>query len=155
MLITGIPGSCSNWLTCILALETDDQQRAADIFLLLQTVDRFIDHYPADGGCDEGPNYWGRAGASLYENLELLYGATGGQIDVFHEPLIQEIGKFIYRAHIAEDYYLNFADASALVEPEALLVYLFGQRIGDPTMQAYGRLVDGQTTNSDPGTDGR
>ncbi len=139
------PWICSNWLTCILALETDDRQRAADIFLLLQTVDRFIDPYPADGGCDEGPNYWGRAGASLYENLELLYGATAGQIDVFQESLIQEVGKFIYRAHIAEDYYLNFADASALVEPEALLVYLFGQRIGDPVMQAYGTwLTDRQ-----------
>lgn len=139
------PWICSNWLTCILALETDDRQRAADIFLLLQTVDRFIDPYPADGGCDEGPNYWGRAGASLYENLELLYGATAGQIDVFQESLIQEIGKFIYRAHIAEDYYLNFADASALMEPEALLVYLFGQRIADPVMQAYGTwLTDRQ-----------
>ncbi len=132
------PWICSNWLVCILAIETDDQRRAEDIFLLLETVDRFIDAYPADGGCDEGPNYWGRAGASLYENLELLSGATAGQVDVFQEPLIQEIGKFIYRAHIAGDYYLNFADASALVEPEALLVYLFGQRIGDPVMQAYG-----------------
>lgn len=149
------PWICSNWLTCILAIEPDPLVRAESVFRLLQTLDRFIDSYPADGGCDEGPNYWGRAGASLYDNLELLHGATEGAIDVFEEPLIREIGRFVHRAHIADDYYLNFADASALVVPEAPLVYLFGRRIGDPEMQAFGQwLMDRQRIRTQGLNDG-
>ena len=29
----------------------------------------FLDGYAPDGGCDEGPSYWGRAGASLFDCL--------------------------------------------------------------------------------------
>lgn len=132
------PWICSNWLTCLLAIEKDAGRRAADLHLLLRTLDRFIDPYPRDGGCDEGPNYWGRAGLSLYDNLELLHGATGGALDVFDEDLVREIGRFIYRAHIGGDYFLNFADASALVWPEAALTLNFGVRIQDPDMVGFG-----------------
>ena len=38
---------------------------------IARSLDRFVDAYPDDGGCDEGPSYWGRAGASLFEALEL------------------------------------------------------------------------------------
>lgn len=139
------PWICSNWLTCILAVEDDVETRAEDVFRVLRTVDNFIDTYPEDGGCDEGPNYWGRAGASLFEDLELLYTASDGAVDVFGEPLIGEIGRFLHRAHIADSYYLNFADASALVEPEALLVHAYGSRIGDADMQSFARwLADRQ-----------
>ncbi len=132
------PWICSNWLACTLLLEADETRRQASVFKILRTVDNFIDPYPRDGGCDEGPSYWGRAGASLFDNLELLYSATNGEIDVYGEPLIQEIGRFIHRVHIAEDYYINFADAPALVYPDAMLVYQYGRRIGDEQMMALG-----------------
>jgi len=132
------PWICSNWLACTLLLEEDEARRQASVFKILRTVDNFIDPYPRDGGCDEGPSYWGRAGASLFDNLELLYSATNGAIDVYGEPLIQEIGRFIHRVHIADDYYINFADAPALVYPDAMLVYRYGLRIGDQEMAALG-----------------
>ncbi len=135
------PWICSNWLTCLLAIEEDPRRRAADVHRLLQTLDRFVVPYPRDGGCDEGPNYWGRAGLSLYDNLELLYGATQGQVDFFAEERVREIGRFIYRAHISEDYYLNFADASALVVPEAALTLNYGVRIADPEMIEFGKWL--------------
>ncbi|MEZ4725641.1 MAG: heparinase II/III family protein [Caldilineaceae bacterium] len=132
------PWICSNWLACTLLLEENEARRQESVFKILRTVDNFIDPYPRDGGCDEGPSYWGRAGASLFDNLELLYSATNGAIDVYGEPLIQEIGRFIHRVHIADDYYLNFADAPALVYPDAMLVYRYGLRIGDQEMAALG-----------------
>jgi hypothetical protein len=104
----------------------------------MQALDNFIDPYPSDGGCDEGPSYWGRAGASLFDCLELLYSASNGEIDVYGEPLIQEIGRFIHRVQIDGDYYINFADAPALVYPDAMLVYRYGLRIGDADMAAFG-----------------
>ncbi len=127
----------SNWLTMALLIERDDTRRLSHVEKILKSIDRFIDPYPGDGGCDEGPGYWGRAGASLFDCLELLLSATDGAIDLYDNPLIADIGRFIYRVHIHEDYYVNFADASAIVRPAAALVYRYGKRIGDGSMTAH------------------
>lgn len=132
------PWICSNWLACTLLMETDEQRRAQSVYKIMQTVDHFIDPYPKDGGCDEGPGYWGRAGASLFDTLELLYSASNGSVSVYDQPLIQEIGRFIHRVQIADHYYINFADAPALVTPDATIVYAYGQRIGDREMSSLG-----------------
>jgi hypothetical protein len=104
----------------------------------MRTLDNFIDPYPKDGGCDEGPSYWGAAGAAMYVCLEYLYQATDGKVDVFDEPLVAEIGRFIYRVHIADRYFINFADAPALVAPYPVTVYCYGKRIRDEKMAALG-----------------
>ena len=128
----------SNWLTCALLLEEDEGRRAATAAKVLRSLDRFLDAYHRDGGCDEGPGYWGHAGGSMFECLDLLHSATGGRADFFGVPLVREIGRYIYRAHIHEDWYVNFADASARTMIAGDLVYRFGKRIGDARMMAHG-----------------
>ena len=128
----------SNWLTCALLIEEDEDRRTAAVHKILRSLDRFVVPYPRDGGCDEGPGYWGRAGASLFENLELLHSATAGKLDEYGDPLIQDIGRYEYRAHIADNFYLNFADAAAVLHPDPMLVYNYGKRIGDEKMAAFG-----------------
>ena len=140
------PWIVSNWLTSNLLIEPDENRRMAATFKAMRTVDNFIDPYPADGGCDEGPGYWGRAGASLYDCLEWLYSASNGQIDVYDEPLVQNIGKFIYRVQIADRYFINFADASPMVTPAFAVTYGYGKRINDPDMMALGAWA-AQTQN--------
>jgi hypothetical protein len=149
----------SNWLAAALLIEKDKTRRIQAVHKILRSLDRFIVPYPADGGCDEGPSYWGRAGASLYDCLELLYSASNGAINVYADPKIQHIGRFIYRAHIADDYYVNFADAPALVSPDAALVSGYGQRIGDEAMMAMGAWLETRShqavpfSRRDPGRD--
>jgi hypothetical protein len=138
----------SNWLASTLLIETDEFRRIASVAKIMRSLDRFIVPYPADGGCDEGPSYWTRAGASLYDCLELLYNASNGKINVYDDPKIQNIGRFIYRAHIAENYYVNFADAPALVSPDATLVYRFGKRIHDPAMIVMGTWLEEHSRQS-------
>jgi hypothetical protein len=104
----------------------------------LETLDRFLDPYPADGGCDEGPGYWNRAGGTVFDCLEILHSATGGRIDLWDDPLIQNIAAFIYRAHIHDRYFVNFADAAARVNISPAVVFGYGQRIGDADMMALG-----------------
>ncbi|MEK7397796.1 MAG: heparinase II/III family protein [Candidatus Poribacteria bacterium] len=132
------PWICSNWLTSALLIEKDEERRLKLVSKAIKALDNFIDPYPKDGGCDEGPSYWGRAGASLYDCLELLYSATDGKIDAYNDPLIQNIGKFIYRVQIHERYFINFADAPAMLVPSASLVFGYGKRINDPNMMALG-----------------
>jgi hypothetical protein len=94
----------SNLLTSSLILEPDPERRLAIVEKCIRSLDRFIDPYPRDGGCDEGPGYWGRAGASLFECLETLRSATNGVIDVYEDPLIHNIGKFMTRTQISDRY---------------------------------------------------
>jgi hypothetical protein len=138
----------ANWLASVLLIEADEARRIASVAKIMRSLDRFITPYPEDGGCDEGPSYWTRAGASLFDCLELLYSASGGKINVYSDPKIQNIGRFVYRAHIARDYYVNFADAPATVSPDASLVYGFGQRIHDEAMRSMGAWLGDRSAQS-------
>ena len=132
------PWICSNWITSALLIEKDEKRRRRLVAKAMRALDNFIDNYPQDGGCDEGPSYWGRAGAALYDCLELLLSATDGRIDVYDEPVVQEIGRFIYRVQIAGRYFVNFADAPAMLSPSPAVVFGYGKRIRDPKMMALG-----------------
>lgn len=132
------PWIVSNWLSALLLVEPDADRRARCFYKALRTVDNFIDPYPADGGCDEGPSYWGRAGASLFDCLELIRSVTDGKVDVYDDPKIRNIGQYVYRAQIAGDYFLNFADASATVSHSPSLIHRYGKRIQDPDMMSLG-----------------
>jgi hypothetical protein len=132
------PWCNSNWMTCNLLLERDENRRRAALAKSALSVDHFLNAYGDDGGCDEGPGYWGRAGGALFDWLELVYSATNGAISIYDQPLVGEIGRYIYRAHIAGDWFTNFADASAKPGPNGALIYRYGRRIRDDKMAAFG-----------------
>ncbi len=132
------PWICSNWITANLWLEQDPARRVEALWKAMRALDNFIKTYHADGGCDEGPSYWGRAGASLFDCLELLHSATGGAVNIFSDPLIRNMGAYIYRAHIHDFYFIDFADAPARVSFPFDLVYRWGKRNGDANMTALG-----------------
>ena len=127
-----------NVMQCIMLMETDRQKRADNIYKAMRSIDKFINYYPDDGGCDEGPSYWSHAGGKLFEGLELLYTVTGGKVDLYGNELIKNIGRYIYRAYIDDPYYVNFADAGAKGGIYPGLVYRYGKAINDPVMQGFG-----------------
>ena len=131
----------SNWLTAALLLEADPQRRSAAVYKIMRSLDNFINRYPPDGASDEGPGYWGRAAASLFDNLELLRDATHGAVDIYGSPLVRSMGQYIYRVYIKDEYFVPMGDASAKIRPDAEPVYAYGKRIGDPVMQGFGALL--------------
>ena len=128
----------SNVLTCTLLMDHDAARRAQTVHKILTSLDRFLDSYHDDGGCDEGPSYWRHAGGCLFECFDLLRSATAGQVNFFDIPLVKQIGAFIYRVHIGGDWYVNFADAPAKVHPDGTLVYRFGAATGDDDLRGFG-----------------
>ncbi len=135
------PWTNHNMLTAILILEDDETQKQKGVQKVVRSLDVFVNGYPADGGCDEGPSYWGRAGASLFQCLDLLKRATGGKFDVFDNQLIQNMGTYIYKAYIDYPYFINFADADATTGSRPQIIYSYGKAIGDPTMQKFGAFL--------------
>jgi hypothetical protein len=128
----------SNWLAAALLLEADPQRRAASVYKIMRSLDNFINGYPDDGASDEGPGYWDRAAASLFDNLELLRGATKGTVDIYSSPLVRNMGQYIYQVYIKDAYFVPMGDAPAKLTPDAELVYEYGKRIADPVMERFG-----------------
>src|SRR5690606_40074247 len=121
------PWCNSNCLAALLLLEEDAERRLAGVMQVMRSLESFFVSYSPDGGCDEGSSYWNRAGGSLFDCLELLHAASNGRIDVYAEPLVAEIGRFMVRAYIGGDYFINFADGSARVQPAAALLCAYGR----------------------------
>ncbi len=130
-----------NMLTSYLMIETDPVRKTAEVRKLLNSLDKFLNGYSDDGGCDEGPSYWGAAGALLYESLEIMKNITGGKFDVFDDPLIQNMGKYFYKVNIHAPYFINFADADATTGGNPSVVYRYGKAINDPVMQKFGAYL--------------
>lgn len=130
-----------NMLNCFLLIESDPARKVAQVEKVINSLDKFLNGYSDDGGCDEGPSYWGAAGALLYESLEVLKTATGGKFDVFDDPLVQNIGKYFYQVNIHAPYFINFADADATTGGSPSSVYRYGKAINDPVMQQFGAYL--------------
>ncbi|OGJ84877.1 MAG: hypothetical protein A2268_12090 [Candidatus Raymondbacteria bacterium RifOxyA12_full_50_37] len=135
------PWICSNWLTAALLLEKDPDRRTKTVHKILLCLDNFLNPYPSDGGCDEGPSYWNVAGGALYDCLDILNSVSAGKMTVFNDPLIKEIGRYICRVHVSGPYYINFADASVRASPDPSTVFRFGTSIQDPVMTSFGVLL--------------
>ncbi|MDR1603059.1 MAG: heparinase II/III-family protein, partial [Tannerella sp.] len=133
------PWICSNLLNTVLLVEKDEQKRTVVVNEILTVLDNFLNPYPQDGGCDEGPGYWNVAGASFYDNIVLLNLAGSDAFRyVYENEKFRNMGRYIYRAQIGENYFLNFADASPRAGVDASMVYHFGKDIDDRDMMAFG-----------------
>ena len=130
-----------NVLTCILLVEDDSTKRWEGVYKTMRSVDRFINYYKEDGGCEEGPAYWSHAGGMLFNYLSLLQQATDGAINVFNQPLIRNIGAYIYKAHIDSSYYINYADAAAKLSTDAGIAFHYGKAANDTLLSSFGAYL--------------
>ncbi|WP_298063965.1 heparinase II/III family protein, partial [uncultured Rikenella sp.] len=130
-----------NVLTTALLVEEDPVRRAAIVKKTMRSVDRFIDFFKPDGGCEEGPSYWTHAAGMMNNYLELLKEYSHGKIDLFGEQRIKNIGLYIANAHIDSLYFVNFADAEAKASPGAATVFRYGRNIADSTLMRFGSYL--------------
>ena len=136
------PWICSNWLSCVLLCENDRQQQLQAVGQILDCMDAFLNSYPEDGGCDEGPGYWDRAAASLYECLSLLDRATNGRIDARQNAKLRAMAAYAYKTYIGNGYVLSFADSHDNRYMQQLnIVYPFACYVDDPTMRRFAKYI--------------
>ncbi|MGN0221753.1 MAG: heparinase II/III family protein [Prevotella sp.] len=136
------PWICSNWLTCVLLYEKDRERQLQAVKQIMTAMQTFVDAYPADGGCDEGPDYWDRAAASLYECLRLLSLATEGRINHADNPKIRAMMAYAYHSYIGNGYCVNFADAHKNRMPQQLNVTLpMAQYFADETLKGFAAYI--------------
>ena len=101
-----------NVLTATLFMGNLPKSRVEAILDKAMTcLDNFTANYPVDGGCDEGPAYWGCAGNTYVTCLSVMYDLTGGALNIYDHPFIKDIVEYIAKVHIDGHYYVNFADS--------------------------------------------
>jgi len=139
------PWICSNWLACILFCEHDDGRRQAALSQIEKACEAFMAAYPDDGGCDEGPHYWDRAAASLFETLYLFqYISLAPHLSPLTSK-IKAMESYIYKMYIGNGYAVNFADAHGNRAMLNINVgYPFGLITDDKTMRQYAAWVGQQ-----------
>ncbi len=143
-------GNVNNWtpwcsynvLTSILLLEKDPARKLDGICKTMQSVDLFINSYPEDGGCSEGPSYWGAAVGHLFNYLTLLRDWSGGKIDIFDKDIIKEMGRYISKLYIGDGVrYVNFADAPVKLTHNGMMIRRYGLAIGDEDLAGFGAFL--------------
>ena len=132
------PWIISNILTVAALACPDEDTRVALVEKSMVCVDRFAKFYAPDGGCDEGPGYWNRAGASFFDCMDVLRDLTGGEADLFGDELLHNMCAYEYKVHITGDYFVNYADAKARLNPEGPLLYRMGKLTHDEDMKKFG-----------------
>lgn len=136
------PWICSNWLTCVLICEKDEARKNKAIAQIQKATQLFIDAYPEDGGCDEGPHYWDRAAASLFEVLR-LFTADGLQVKDVNK--IKNMAAYAYNTYIGNNYCVTFADAHENRDVlNVNIAYPFGLWLNDKTLRELGAFIGRQ-----------
>ena len=122
-------------------LEDRQSVREFVVARAIEYLANYTTSIPEDGGCDEGPGYWGAAAACYFGALELLNELTDGAIDVFSNPLVRSMGEYIAKMNIDDDQFLNFADCSPRMYPDGPLIMRYGEKCGSEMLYAFGKMV--------------
>jgi len=109
----------------------------------VKSTDIFVNQYPDDGGCDEGPSYWSEAGGKLMRFIHVLNKLTTTSIDWKQQQLIYNMGSYISKVHIGDNNFVNFADAFSKSIPDPESVYSYGALFNDLTLKSFGAYLFG------------
>ena len=127
-----------NVLLSVFLPDTEKELRKRVVKQACQSVDYWMDQYGEDGCCNEGSSYYHHAGLCLMIILDLLgHTVDPAFFDLARTPKIQNIASYIYKVHVADRYYINYADGSAVGERCGVREFLLAQMTGDRDMQAF------------------
>jgi hypothetical protein len=107
---------------------------------LLSSADKFVNQYPADGGCDEGPSYWDMAGGKIIRLFSLLHQVSDGQMN-WDQELLHQMGTYTYKMQIADQYVVNFADALATYAQNPESIYAYGNLFKDDELKSFAAFL--------------
>lgn len=133
------PWIISNVLTVTALTEESTVVREQVVNKVMDYLDNFISWYKDDGGCDEGPSYWGAAGASLFDCLELIEDISGGRLTIYDTDIVRNIAEYIYKVNIDGTNYVNFADCPPKVPHSPSMLVRLGKKCNSEFLTNFGK----------------
>lgn len=120
---------------------------------IIGSADKFLNVYPADGGCDEGPSYWDMAGGKFIQFVALLQSSTYGALNFSDNQLLHKIGSYTYMMQIKDNNMVNFADAAANYTQNPVSVLKYGDLFNDDKLRGYASFLFLLNNKKIPNTD--
>ncbi len=142
------PWVLSNITTVALLAVKDAQTRTEVLQKALFLLDNYMKTMPADGGCDEGINYWNVSAGAVFDLLFQLHLASHGKIDFFSDPLIYKMGDYACKAYIGNGRVVNLADGPNRIPLPGFahgMIYNFGKMTKNRRLMGLGYLFRGLT----------
>ena len=139
----GHPNNWNPWIimevTYAASLLCEDlAEREAVLERACRFIDNFVDGYGIDGGCDEGPGYWGGAGYAYITFLSIAYDMTGGKFNLLAHPLVKKMGEYVSKVYISGKYFINNADCALRPGVSGASLLFVGERVKSEMMMEMG-----------------
>lgn len=132
----------TNVIKTALLIDTDTVRLTKLLDKITRSADKFIDYYPEDGLCEEGPSYWSHAGGELGLMLRLLQDFSAGQIMFADQNKLHNIGTYIRNAHIAGKRFINFEDAESIQLPSSTKIWAYANLFNDDELRSFAAEID-------------
>ncbi len=129
------PWCSGNTLGAAMFVLEDHDRLVQLVQVVLESSRKFYADQLADGGCSEGPGYWGVSPGMYLVLFDLLHTRSGGYINLFEEELVQKMGHYIRKVHLDERAFATFADCPHDLRFPTGAVYRYGGYIQDEAMQ--------------------
>lgn len=132
------PWCTQNVLLAVFMNGCDQALGKAVLLKAAESCDLFLKDYGEDGCCDEGAQYFRRAGLCLDAATDLMNQVTAGAFTpLYQEEKLRNIALYIANVHVDGKYYFNFADCSPAAGRAGVREYLFGKRTGQPELMSF------------------
>jgi hypothetical protein len=102
----------SNVLAAFLVFHNSFPRYMEGVNKCIRSLNRLLSAYTDDGGCDEGPYYFGKAAGCILDFIEEL-GEVSDVSYLYRNNRIRNMASYITRIWAAKDYYVNYADGEA------------------------------------------
>ena len=126
-------------LGAALAAETDTRVVARLLLLAKQGLPHFLAGFGEDGGCSEGPGYWGYGfGWFCFLNEQLETASQDTLSIVEGDEHVRQIALFYPRAAFCNGYMVNYSDSAPHGCPNPRLLSYLGERLNNDQLRACG-----------------
>ncbi|HPJ22924.1 MAG TPA: hypothetical protein PLH18_11285, partial [Clostridia bacterium] len=133
----------NNWNThcnkCVivtaLIMEKDRDRLLTIMEKACRSLDIFLSIYHEDGACNEGPGYWKGASLSFLGILHLIAQIYGIDLSEVADNRIRNMGNYIYKVLINEDWYMGYADGNGRNPMYDAKLFITGDFLGDSRMK--------------------
>jgi hypothetical protein len=103
----------------------------------LRSMNYFLRCFDQDGGCDEGPGYWGYGVSNHIWLSYLLEMRTEGKISLLNAPEMPGIAMFPQRTTLSGQNVVNFSDCGSRVGFAPSLMFYLGERLNIPQIKGF------------------
>ncbi|MEO5806287.1 heparinase II/III family protein [Devosia sp.] len=126
-----------NVLLSTFTRPTNQQTRRDVMAKAAHSLDAFLKDYGDDGACDEGAAYYRHAALCLFGALRVMDAVAPQAFSfVWQAQKLRNMAEFILETHVQGSHYINFADASVVLEPCGVREFLFGKAVGSEPLCA-------------------